>query len=104
MYEAIQKAGEIVPDAYNQFLHQTFPSLDAFVEGLGELLACPITVEDSHHHLLAYSEHGEGTDPARISTIIGRKVPTELIHRFWKDGVMTKLNQSPEPVFDFRNS
>lgn len=85
-------------DTYTHFLHQNFTTLDAFAESLGQLLACPITIENSHHHLLAYSEHGEGTDSARVATIIGRKVPSTLIHRFWKDGIMTSLNQSAEPV------
>ncbi|RQW18480.1 PucR family transcriptional regulator [Bacillus sp. C1-1] len=93
-----EKVGFVVTDAYKLFLTKTYTHLDAFVESLGKLLACPITIENKHHHLLAYSEHGEGTDSARISTIIGRKVPDNLIHRFWKDGVMTALNQSAEPL------
>lgn len=84
--------------AYDQFLRHSFSTLDQFVEELGDLLKCPVTVENSHHHLLAYSEHGEGTDQARVSTIIGRKVPAPLIHRFWKDGIMASLNQSSEPI------
>ncbi len=94
----MKKAGDCVSDTYTQFLHQGFTTLDAFAENLGQLLACPITIENNHHHLLAYSEHGEGTDSARVATIIGRKVPSTLIHRFWKEGIMTSLNQSPEPV------
>lgn len=93
-----EKVGLAMSDAYKQFLNQTHSHLDSFAESLGKLLACPITIENKHHHLLAYSEHGEGTDSARVSTIIGRKVPDKLIHRFWKDGIMTALNQSPEPL------
>ncbi|WP_059105606.1 PucR family transcriptional regulator [Shouchella shacheensis] len=83
---------------YSKFLHRSFVSLDEFVGELGELLACPVTIENANHQLLAYSKHGAGTDEARISTIIGRRVPDPLIRRFWQEGVMPALNQSDEPV------
>ncbi|MGE8202991.1 PucR family transcriptional regulator [Heyndrickxia sp. NPDC080065] len=65
---------------------------------IGEILDCPITIEDSNHRIIAYSEHEENVDAARIATIIRRKVPENVINSLWKSGVMTKLFESDEPV------
>ncbi|ERN51366.1 helix-turn-helix domain-containing protein [Alkalihalophilus marmarensis] len=78
--------------------NRQFDSLEEFVDAISERLQCPVTIEDSNHHLLAYSSHDDGTDAARISTIIGRRVPEKVINRFWKEGVIPTLNQSDEPL------
>ncbi|MFX3625441.1 MAG: PucR family transcriptional regulator [Ectobacillus sp.] len=62
------------------------------------MLQCPITIEDANHRLLAYSTHDERTDPARIATIIGRRVPEKVINSLWREGVIPKLLRSNEPV------
>lgn len=77
---------------------QPFRSLEEFAEMVSYYLHCPVTIEDANHQLLAYSTHGDGTDKARISTIISRRVPEKLINRFWKDGIIPTLNQTREPV------
>ncbi|MCL7747521.1 PucR family transcriptional regulator [Halalkalibacter alkaliphilus] len=81
-----------------QMFYRPFDSLEEFVDAISERFLCPVTIEDANHHLLAYSSHDEGTDAARISTIIGRRVPERVIHRFWKEGVIPTLNQSDEPL------
>ncbi|MDT8858892.1 helix-turn-helix domain-containing protein [Alkalihalobacillus sp. MEB130] len=81
-----------------QKFYRPFDSLEEFVDAISERFQCPVTIEDANHHLLAYSSHDEGTDAARISTIIGRRVPERVIHRFWKEGVIPTLNQSDEPL------
>ncbi|MBM7840732.1 DNA-binding PucR family transcriptional regulator [Alkalihalobacillus xiaoxiensis] len=78
--------------------NQPFDSLDDFADAISEHLHCPVTIEDSNHQLLAYSSHEDETDAARISTIIGRRVPERVINRFWKDGVIPTLNKSDEPL------
>lgn len=55
---------------------------------ISEVLQCPITIEDVNHRLLAYSTHDDRTDQARISTIIGRRVPEKVINSLWKDGTI----------------
>ncbi|WP_353625757.1 hypothetical protein [Bacillus sp. JCM 19041] len=82
----------------NRLFNQPFDSLDDFADAISERLHCPVTIEDSNHHLLAYSSHEDETDAARISTIIGRRVPERVINRFWKDGVIPTLNKSDEPL------
>jgi DNA-binding PucR family transcriptional regulator len=75
-----------------------FDSLDEFADVISQVLKCPVTIEDSNHRLLAYSTHDERTDPARISTIIGRRVPEKVINQLWKEGTIPALLKTKEPV------
>lgn len=77
----------------------TFGTLESFVDRVSEVLQCPVTLEDAHHHLLAYSRHNDYTDVARIETIIRRRVPEKIIYRLWKNGVMPTLLSTKEPLF-----
>lgn len=75
-----------------------FDSLDEFADMISQVLRCPITIEDANHRLLAYSTHDERTDPARISTIIGRRVPEKVINQLWKEGTIPVLLKTKEPI------
>lgn len=75
-----------------------FDSLEEFVDTISQVLQCPITIEDAEHRLIAYSSHDERTDQARISTIIGRRVPEKVINQLWKEGTIPTLLQTSEPV------
>ncbi len=75
-----------------------FEHLEDVAEKISEVLQCPITIEDINHRLLAYSTHDDRTDPARISTIIGRRVPEKVINSLWKDGTIPKLLNTDEPI------
>ncbi|WP_042455133.1 PucR family transcriptional regulator [Neobacillus dielmonensis] len=76
----------------------TFDSLDEFADLISQVLKCPITIEDANHRLLAYSTHDERTDPARIATIIGRRVPEKVINQLWKEGTIPALLKTREPI------
>lgn len=76
----------------------SFDRLEDMAEHISEVLNCPITIEDVNHRLLAYSSHDDCTDPARISTIIGRRVPEKVINSLWKDGIIPKLLETDEPI------
>ncbi|MGG5252580.1 PucR family transcriptional regulator [Neobacillus sp. SM06] len=76
----------------------TFDRLEEFADLISQVLHCPITIEDANHRLLAYSTHDERTDPARISTIISRRVPEKVINQLWKEGIIPALNQSKKPI------
>lgn len=76
----------------------TFDSLEELAELISEVLKCPITIEDVNHRLLAYSTHDESTDPARIATIIGRKVPEKVINQMWKEGIIPELLKTDQPI------
>jgi DNA-binding PucR family transcriptional regulator len=80
-------------------LSQTFKSLDQLADYIGDIFNCPITIEDTNHHVIAYSKHREHVDEARIATIMNRKVPDKIINGLWKNEVLPKLIDSDEPVF-----
>ncbi|MFB3160968.1 PucR family transcriptional regulator [Neobacillus sp. 179-J 1A1 HS] len=82
----------------NDPFRASFDSLEEFADMVSEVLHCPITIEDANHRLLAYSTHDDRTDPARIATIIGRRVPEKVINSLWKEGVIPSLLNSREPV------
>lgn len=82
----------------SNFFLRNIHSLEDFVDKVSEVLACPITLEDTNHRLLAYSKHGENTDAARISTIISRKVPEKVIHVLWKKNIIPTLLKSDKPL------
>lgn len=76
----------------------TFGNLENLVDKISDVFKCPVTIEDANHHLLAYSSHVELTDPARIATIIERRVPEKVINSLWRDGVIPKLHENEEPL------
>lgn len=82
----------------NNPFKRSFESLEEFAEAISLELQCPITIEDANHRLLAYSEHDEKTDPARIATIIRRRVPENVINQLWKEGALPALLSTSEPI------
>ena len=49
--------------------------------------------------MLAYSSTQDVADPARVSTIVGRRVPDEVIAGLRGRGVFRRLARSDEPFF-----
>jgi len=85
-------------DEFNPF-QGTYDTMESLADQIGQVLDCPITIEDEQHRLLAYSSHEQNfTDEARLATIIGRRVPASVIDRLWEAGVLQALNQSEDPV------
>ncbi|MGD8190824.1 PucR family transcriptional regulator [Brevibacillus ginsengisoli] len=80
------------------FDHFQHVDIEEIADVIGELLQNPITIEDADHKLIAYSSHGESTDQARWSTIMGRRVPEKVLTRLWKDGVFQQLLTQSDPV------
>ncbi|GAA4713506.1 PucR family transcriptional regulator [Brevibacillus fulvus] len=85
----------VQPGYFDQFQHA---DIDELADAIGDLLQNPITIEDADHKLIAYSSHGESTDLARRSTIMGRRVPEKVLTRLWKDGVFQQLLTKEDPV------
>lgn len=75
-----------------------FDSLEAVADAISEELQGAVTIEDANHRLLAYSSHDPQADPARLATIIGRRVPEPVIRSLWQAGVMQRLMASDEPI------
>ncbi len=79
-------------------LENNFEDIEDFVEHISKELTCPITIEDANHRLIAYSTHDDRTDPARVATIIGRRVPDRVINSLWKHGVIPSLLKSEKAI------
>lgn len=72
---------------------------DLFVlaDAVATLVGGPVTIEDSRSRVLAYSARQDVTDEARVSTIIGRRVPPALLAAYRAGGVFRRLATSADP-------
>ena len=71
--------------------------LFALADTVAAIADAPVTVEDNRSRVLAYSSGQDATDPARLSTIVGRRVPAELVAHFRALGVFRRLARSDDP-------
>ncbi|WP_149262453.1 CdaR family transcriptional regulator [Actinomadura sp. K4S16] len=72
--------------------------LFALADTAAEIADAPVTLEDARSRVLAYSGRQDSTDPARVSTIVGRRVPPQVIAHLRASGVFRKLARSSAPV------
>lgn len=82
---------------------------DADEGGLGDLFQladavaavvdAPVTIEDPNSRVLAYSARQELTDPARVATIMGRRIPDDVLARFRSRGVFRELSRGRTTIF-----
>ncbi|HET8716837.1 MAG TPA: helix-turn-helix domain-containing protein [Nocardioidaceae bacterium] len=72
---------------------------DLFVlaDAAAAIVDAPVTIEDSRSRVLAYSSGQGVTDPARVDTIVGRRVPPEVVDHYRARGVFRRLARSDEP-------
>lgn len=73
-------------------------NLELLAEKISDALGRPVTIEDANHRLVAYSSHVPETDAARLATIVGRRVPDQVIGSLWRDGVIPRLLESETPI------
>ncbi|MHA6627399.1 PucR family transcriptional regulator [Pseudonocardia sichuanensis] len=73
--------------------------LFALADAAAAILDAPVTIEDAQSRVLAYSGRQESTDPARVSTIVGRRVPEPVLAHFRARGVFRRLARSNEPIY-----
>ncbi|HEX5540261.1 MAG TPA: helix-turn-helix domain-containing protein [Micromonospora sp.] len=76
-----------------------YDQLFALADAAAAIVDAPVTIEDARSRVLAYSARQDRTDPARMSTIVGRRVPGELVAHFRSLGVFRKLTTSSDPIF-----
>lgn len=75
-----------------------FDSMESLADTISESLQSQVTIEDSNHHVIGYSSHQFESDTARISTIIGKRVPNAVIIGLRKKGVMQQLENTTHPI------
>jgi hypothetical protein len=61
------------------------------------LVDAPVTIEDAQSRVLAYSTRQDVTDTARVSTVLGRRVPAALVAHMRSRGVFRRLARSDQP-------
>ncbi|MFJ2029044.1 PucR family transcriptional regulator [Streptosporangium sp. NPDC087985] len=73
--------------------------LFAFADTLASEIGYAVTIEDQMSRVLAYSGLQQTADPARLETILGRRVPDTMRRLFERKGVFAHLATSDEPLF-----
>lgn len=75
--------------------------LDLFrlADAVASVVDAPVTIEDANSRVLAYSARQDRTDPARVSTIMGRRVPDDVLARFRSRGVFRELSRGGNPIY-----
>lgn len=76
-----------------------YDQLFALADAAAAIVDAPVTIEDAHSRVLAYSARQDRTDPARVSTIVGRRVPGDVVAHYRSVGVFRKLARGSDPIF-----
>lgn len=87
----------VAPDAPAAGEGVIHDDLFALADAVAALAGAPATIEDNRSRVLAYSSGQAATDSARVSTIVGRRMPPELVAHFRAAGVFRRLATSSEP-------
>ncbi len=74
-----------------------YGELFEFADAAAAIVSAPVTVEDAFSRVLAYSALQDTADPVRISTIVGRRVPEQVVKHFRSRGVFRTLHAATEP-------
>ncbi|OLR90371.1 PucR family transcriptional regulator [Actinokineospora bangkokensis] len=78
---------------------EAFGDLFRLADAAAAVVDAPVTIEDAHSRVLAYSARQDGADRARQSTIMGRRVPRDVLARFRSRGVFRELSRGRPTVF-----
>lgn len=76
-----------------------YDQLFALADAVAAIVDAPVTIEDAQSRVLAYSSRQDRADPARVSTIVGRRVPSHVIAHYRSRGVFRKLARGSGPIF-----
>ncbi|GAA2348653.1 PucR family transcriptional regulator [Saccharopolyspora halophila] len=68
-------------------------------DAVADVVDAPVTIEDAHSQLLAHSARQDLTDPARISTIMGRRQPDDVLAKFRSRGTFRQLSKGNSAIF-----
>ncbi len=71
--------------------------LFAMADAVAAMLDAPVTIEDAHSRVVAYSATTDGADDARTSTIMTRAVPAAVLRRLRASGALKRLTHDSRP-------
>lgn len=68
-------------------------------ETISALVDGPVTIEDAHSRVLAFSGRQDEADEGRIATVLGRRVPDKWLELLHQRGVFKDLESGLGPVY-----
>lgn len=86
-------------DEQHQGVEPGLGDLFRLADAAAAVIDAPVTIEDANSRVLAYSARQDRTDPARVSTIMGRRVPDDVLARFRSRGVFRDLSRGRTTIF-----
>ena len=86
-------------DTGQQQAHGALGDLFRLADAAAAVVDASVTIEDANSRVLAYSARQDRTDPARIATIMGRRVPDDVLARFRSRGVFRELSKGRPAIF-----
>lgn len=72
--------------------------LFALADATAELAGGPVTIEDNHSRVIAFSRGGQDVDPVRAATILHRGVPRQLLDELRRVEFIKRLHRSELPL------
>ncbi len=71
----------------------------AVANAIASLLDAPVTIEDRHFRVIAFSGRQEEADPSRIAAVLNREVSVGRTRDLEERGIVRQVYQSDDPVF-----
>ncbi|MEU5698106.1 PucR family transcriptional regulator [Streptomyces aurantiacus] len=98
MLRAVLAEGDIGRDGPETLGGTISGDLFAVANAIAALIDAPVTIEDRHSRVLAFSGQLDKADAARTETILGRQVPERFARLLASRGVFRDLYRSDGPV------
>jgi PucR-like helix-turn-helix protein len=95
----IDAAEESEADAGGPLQAGGLGDLFRLADAAASVVDAPVTIEDANSRVIAYSARQDRTDPARVSTIMGRRVPDDVLAKFRSRGVFRQLSRGRTTIF-----
>jgi len=73
--------------------------LFSVANAIADSIGAPVTIEDTQSMVLAFSGRQDEADPARIATVLGRRVPDQYRRMLNERGIFKRLYSEPGPVY-----
>jgi hypothetical protein len=68
-------------------------------DAVASVVDAPVTIEDTNSRVLAYSARQDLTDQARVATVMGRRIPDDVLAKFRSRGVFRELSRGRRAIF-----
>ncbi|MER6441025.1 helix-turn-helix domain-containing protein [Streptomyces sp. NPDC001185] len=98
LLRAVLAEGDIGGDGPETLGGTLSGDLFAVANAIAALIDAPVTIEDRHSRVLAFSGQQDKADASRIETILGRQVPERFSRMLTSRGVFRDLYRSVGPV------